>query len=127
MKVKVYQVVNAVKVFDKLLESDFESYSDMRLLKKLGKLLTEESALAEEKKNSLIKKLGKQDGDNFIISPEDNKEAFTEFNKFYNDMMNTEVDLNVEMFNEKILVDNKIKLSIKDSILLEPFMTPIED
>ena len=128
IKVKLSDLLNSTDTLSKLSQKDFKAklaWSIARLLK---------SAEAEiqsfnETRMNLIKKYGEKDENGELITDDKgnckiNNEVVEAFSSELNELMNTEVEINANKIDIKLLED--VDFTPSDMAVLEPFIN-LED
>ena len=117
MKVKIFEIVNARPVFEKLVKLELPFHT-VRAVGKVVKVVSEELTLVEQKRVELVKKYGVADEkQNITVAPE-NMENFT---KEYNEILNTEVDFENGL-TVKHLENPIVNLSTQEYFSIEKFI-----
>lgn len=88
---------------------------------RLGRKLNELIFPIEQTRDGLVRKYGKQEGQNFSIKPED--ENFEKFMKEFVELMNMDAG---EVVLPKAKIPSNINIPTKDLEALEPFIEVVE-
>ena len=118
MKCKLRNLVKAKASFDKIIKQDIDITVAFDFQKKWRPILVEFKTY-EDGQKKLFEKLGKNDGMKMTIDPD----KMPEFNKEIEKLLAHEVDVSFEKLSVKVLKEQALKLSVKDLMDLEEFLT----
>ena len=120
MKLKLYEILNAVEVLKKVFNSSVNLKLAYRL-SKMSKKCQEELTLVQETQKKLFDKYGEENEKKEQVIPKDNVDAYqTELAEF----LNTEVDMK---FDPVVIDENeKIELSANELLAVEKILTITE-
>ena len=124
IKVKISELLNSTETLQKLSQKDFKAklaWSISRLLKAAE---AEIQAFNDTRMN-LIKKYGDKDENGELITDENgnckiDNATVEEFNKEFNELINTEVEINANKLTFDML--ENIDFTPSDMAILEPFV-----
>lgn len=122
MKVKLASIINSVEGLNNILKKELPVKAAYWLTKLSHKLESEIKQFTETR-NRLIKKYGEQKDNDWLVNPED-KEKYEKFKNEMEELLNTEVDIDINPIAIKQLGD--VKISAIDMMAIEPFLTDIE-
>ncbi|WP_337872886.1 hypothetical protein [Ignavibacterium sp.] len=117
MKIKLKYIVENTEPIANLLKLELPVKTAYKLAK-LSNTIQSELREFEQLRNNLIKKYGKQSGDEIKIEPTD-KETFGKFSSEITELLETEIEINYTPINIDEL--GSIKLSAYDIGKLLPF------
>lgn len=126
IKFKLRDLTNIINAIKKIIQADLpviHSYKISKILKKLD----EEFQSFEMGRSKLLEKYGEKDGKGNFITDKDGmckikNDKQKEFAKDYKELLDIEVELDCEKISLNLLMQNDIKLSSVDMLVLEDFI-----
>lgn len=120
MKIKLRYIIENTESIANLLKLELPIKTAYKLAK-LSNVIQSELRDFEQLRNNLIKKYGKQSGDEIKIDQSD-KEAYEKFSSEINELLEAEIEINYSPIDINEL--GSIKLSAYDTGKLLPFFKP---
>ena len=124
IKVKIADLLNSTETLQKLSQQDFKAKLAWSIARLLKSAESEIQSFNETRMN-LIRKYGEKDENGELITDDKNNckiknEVIEQFSAELNELINTEVEINANKIDIKLLED--INFTPNDMAVLEPFV-----
>jgi len=120
MKVKLIDIVSARESINRLIKSNLPAKKSY-LISKMFKPVIEEINTFEKKRNDLVLKYGEQMGEDkaqYAVKQENMKQYTDEVK----DLLDIDLEYDVEPINLEDLLNDDVKLTAEDFVLLDKFI-----